>query len=68
MWLSGAFKSYEDPVVQRALEQAHAAKQRTVEVVVRGTAYVVELGTDPNKMVQVSQADPSRRRPVRRVA
>ena len=63
--LGGSFQSYEEPSVHEQLEAALAAFQDSVEVVVRGAAYVVHLKQTP--MRQVQKADPTKCREVRRV-
>ena len=63
--LAGEFKPYEEAHVHEALEAALAGSADTVEVKVRGTAYIVHLKKQPMKQVQ--KHDESKSRQVRRV-
>ena len=65
--LGGAFVAYEDGAVQAALEHAFHEGMPSALVTVRGMAYTIESLAGGRPM-QISVQDPSKRRPVRRVA
>lgn len=62
--LGGQFRPYEDPAVQRTIETAYLRGDRSVEIRVRGTEYIIQL-VEPLKQMQKS--DSSRVRAVQRV-
>jgi len=62
--LGTKFRDYEDAATQRTIEEAWANDDSAVEVLVRGTAYVIRLGA---RMVQEVKGAPDRWRQVRRL-
>eukprot|EP00966_Prymnesium_polylepis_P182265 4222562-Prymnesium_polylepis.1 len=64
--LRGSFQPFEDRSVHEALEAALTGGEDRAEVMVRGTAYIVDLRATP--MRQVQKAHPAKARDVRRVA
>eukprot|EP00908_Phaeocystis_cordata_P020226 Transcript_31891.p1 GENE.Transcript_31891~~Transcript_31891.p1 ORF type:complete len:391 (-),score=92.92 Transcript_31891:98-1270(-) len=64
--LGGSFQPYAERSVHEALEAALTGGEDKVEVMVRGTVYVVDLRATP--MRQAQKAEPAKTREVRRVA
>ena len=63
--LGKQFKAYEEAAVQDQIEAAWLADEDQVEVMVRGSCYVLRISA--SEMVQEAKGDPSRWRSIRRV-